>query len=554
MNSLLLWLIGLLAPVWRGLGADPRAVKLIVATKLRVSDRTSTKTLSGTKKKKTGKWAEALSYLMLLFIGGILVLFMIRIDHLPTALGAGYVILAVYLAMLLILELSESIFDTRDVTVLLSRPITDMTFALARGLFVFTYSVKMMLVMTIIPFGYLAMTSPLELPIFLVATTALTVMSTVTVLIFYQYLLRKLSANRFKKLLGTIQIAFSGFFISLYLAPQLIGNIDENAAGLRIVGEVYGFAFPSFWVAAWHDLGAEATALSYVQAGLGVFAFIAAVYLYRTQAGGYGASLMQLRGSGSAEEPGRDAEAAPPGADTALTATPLGDRLAGLFTRPGLERASFRYHWAMMLRDRSFKAKVYPALVLVPLFIIFFILKDSSGDAPEATSSNLLLGLYYMTMTVISPLAQARLTATPGAGWLWAVHPLPRRGAVVYGQYMASLSQFYLPTFLLALPLFIYQAGPGFLPDILLAMGVSIVAGAIYQYLEKNPPFSTAADGKRMGNIGAMIGVLLFAGVAGAAHYFLSMAPYGVWIGLAVAWAAAVGSLWGLRRVTGSYN
>ncbi|OAV42791.1 hypothetical protein [Lewinella sp. 4G2] len=556
MNKLFVWLIGLFGPLWERAGADPRAVKLIVATKLKVSDRVPKGMNYGARKKKPSKWMEFFSYFMMALIGLVVVVLLFKFDHQPTALGIGYSVIGIYLCMMLVLELSDSIFDTRDVSVLLSRPISDFTFALSRGLFVFAYAAKMMLSMALPPFICLAFIAPLQLPIFFLATTAITVISTVGILSFYQFLLRKLSTATLKKVLSTTQMLFSGFFIMIYLGPQLASGIDDSYYGIRLVGETAGFIFPSFWIGAWHDLGAGATTLSYVQAGLGLATVILASVVYRSQAQGYAAGLLKLGSSGSAVQ-----ETEPDGdtpvntqTDTGPRKPSLGDRLAVLFTRPGIERASYKFHWAMMLRARSFKNKVYPTLLFAPFFVVFFMIRDGFSGGDGIFGSSLLFGLYYMMMTVITPLGQARIAEKPSAAWVWQVHPLPNRGPVAYGQYMASLSQFYLPTFLITLPLFLYQGGLGFFPDVLLAMALSIVAGALFQMLERTLPFSRAIDNNRMSNIGAVIAVFLFAGLAGFGHYLLRQLPYGIWFGLVGAVIAGFISLYWLRRMKGSFE
>ena len=545
MNKLLVGFIGWFAPLWRQLGADPRAIRHILLAKLRVSDRTLRIT-GGGEKVKEGNGAAIMVYVFLGLIGLFSLIFIFANPHLPTALSIGYTLTGVYLTMLLIMEFSENVYDTGDASILLSRPISEETFSLAKGLYVFTFSLKMMLAMSILPFIAVAVKAPLHLPIFVVASIAVATLATAGVLTFYQLLLRKLSTETFKKVISTLQMVISASIFMVYLIPQMISGSDgEGLTDIRLIGEWVGFLSPTFWIAAWHDW-AEPTTYSYLQMGLGVVAVLVAGIAYRAQAGGYTDALMDLRGASSVSEAEDTADAATGG--TVVGDSPWRERFARWFTRPGVERASFRFHWSMFLRSRSYKTKVYPTLVFAPLFVVFFILRDAFGsDQDNFFSGSLLFGLYYLSLTVITPLGQARMSDKPEAAWIWAAHPIAHRGPVIYGQYLASLAQFFLPTLAIIIPLFVYQGGLALIPDIMLAMGVAVIAGVVYQSEEETLPFSMAVSSQQMNSFGAFLAVAVVAGIAGVGHYFLRFIPYAIWIAAPLVWLAAYACLQWLR-------
>ena len=146
MNRLLLWSVARLAPVWQRLGADPRALRLILPSKMKIGDR-SLKVMGQTQGKASNY--AILIYLFLLLFGGFFLILYIASDDKATGIGLIFTFISVYLGFMLVTEMSETLFDTRDLTLLYSRPVSDATLSLSRGLYIYLFASKFVLPLTV---------------------------------------------------------------------------------------------------------------------------------------------------------------------------------------------------------------------------------------------------------------------------------------------------------------------------------------------------------------------------------------------------------------------
>ena len=548
MDKLFLWFIGLLDGVWRRLGADPRSVRLLVQAKMRIAGR-PTRVLGKQQDK------SSLIYLLyiMMFLGGLAIPFAYWLgDHPPTVLGISYSFVMLYFAFIIIAELSDQLFDERDVMLLLSRPVSDRTLGLARGLWVGSTIAKFFF-FVFLPVGVLILVvDPLRWPLFLLGVLCCFVMLVGGVLLLYMGLFNRLSPKRFREVIGYVQMVAGFFFAIIYILPQFFtGDYDPDGEGWRWVGEWTGYLFPGLWAAALFDVEGWAAGNfnTILQAALAVGGAAGAGVYYIKQADNYGTQLVNLRMDGGEPE-----EAPEPGTDgpTVPVASPLRRRLGTLFTRPGVERATFNFHWAMMTRSLAYKQALYPALASIPVFILFFAFRDyaRSEDGAEMNIFFTLFGLYYCGLALVMPLSTARTTTQPEAGWLWLVHPTENHlGSIKYAQTMAGFVLYLLPIVLIVYPVFLWLGGWALLDDILLSLGVNLIAVVTYQSMDNILPFSKTKEEAGTNQFVPLIGMMAVAGFGGVAHYALQrFLPWAMLPAAVLAVGVAVVMVVALRR------
>ncbi len=446
MNKLFVWLVGLAAPLWQRLGADPVALKLILSARLKMSDRGS-RVLN--QQQATGGGYEWIMYLVFLFFGLVALAAFFLIPHTPTAMGLVYSVMMVYLGLILVMEMSETLFDPRDLYLIMSRPVNNITFSLSRALHVASligkYALIILFPLTVaLPF----FANPLLLIPHLLGGVLLVIFIVGGTLALYLTLLRRIPPARFRKMIGYLQMVFSTVFVFIYLAPNILDSTDIDPKSLQLVGEAWGFVFPGLWLGAlwgYADLLAG-NWMMWAQTLLAVGGAAGAMLYYVGQSRGFGERLLEMSLAGSQEE-----ETAVPRQknDRDVSGSPWRDRLGPWLTKPGLERASFNFHWSMMSRTMAFKQRVYPGLVFVPIMIFIFFLRDAFNDGVDfrESSGQLLIGLYYVSIALITPLTNLRITDKIQTGWIWQVTPYASRtGPVSYGQLAAATSQFLVPT------------------------------------------------------------------------------------------------------------
>ena len=544
MNSLLLWSVGRLAPVWKSLGADPRALRLILASKMKIGDR-SLKVLGQAQGKSSDY--TLLIYCFLFLIGIFFVFLYLAVDDRATAIGMIFTFISVYLGFMLVTEMTDTLFDTRDLTLLYSRPVSDATLSLSRGLYVYLFASKFVLPLTV-PLGLaLLYLAPLLVPVYVLLCILLTVIVVSMTLGLYLTLLRRMSPDRLRRVLGYLQVALTTLFIVLYQLPNLINltGSGDDMFGLRIVGTIWGFGWPGFWLGGVWDSVAHfgQRPLSLVQGLLGIGAAAAGVRYYVSQGRNYGSQLMGMRMAGSEPVDNTAGTEAAPHRFARYRAW-----WGRLTTRPGPERGSYRFNSALMARDFQYKQQVYPGLLIPLLVAVGFAGRRLFVGAEAMEGGAVIISLYIFAFLIVSPLLSARLSANFRAAWVWQTNPVEKLNLILYGQLMAVVGLFFVPVGLLVYVCVVITAGTAVFDDILLSLAVILLASAIFQYTERSLPFSREKNDGGFQAIGPMFLILILGSLAGWAHYGLTFIPYGVALGTVVAWSLCLLALRGLRR------
>ncbi|MEL7161615.1 MAG: hypothetical protein AAFN92_12725 [Bacteroidota bacterium] len=519
MNKLLIWLVGLAGPFWRQLGADPRATGLILRAKLLMDDRGGS--VMGRQKTSQKKGMEWLLYGMLTLFGALLIILPIFIEDTPTAIGLVYCAWMVYIGLMLITEMSENLFDQRDLYVLLSRPINSVTLSLARILHIAAFSAKFALCLGVPTGIYLAVAEgiPALLVYGLLGVLAVAITMTGT-LVFYLILLRRVPPERLKKFVGYFQMVATGFFFFAYQIPNLFGGEFEMLGGVQLVDAPWGFAFPGLWLGGLYKtlLLQGPGALALVQGLLGLTAATVGGWFYVRQSRGYVNNLLALRevGSGGAPEVNQPATVGEKGFS-------FREWFALRLTRPNLERASFRFHWNMMTRSMGFKQRTLPSLVYLPILLLIIIFRDAfrEGDYTFGTGTVIVL-LYFIAWIVVIPLTQAKISEQYKASWIFLATANPVPGRVHYGQLLAVLCMFFVPTALVIYPLVLLVWGGGLLADIFLSAGGVALVTLVYHFLDKDLPFGRAKEDAKFSNFGPFLLLGILASGLGGLHYLIS--------------------------------
>lgn len=534
MNKLFTWIVGLANPLWRSLGADPHAIRLILTAKLIMDDRSGVVMGRQQAQKKGMEW---LIYFILIILGGGLGAMTYFMDDLPTAIGIVFSVCIVYIGLLLVTEMSENLFDQRDLYVLLSRPINDLTLSMARILHIGVFSAKFALCLAgpaIIAVGFRA--GILGVLVYFILSIMSIVITMTGTLVFYLLLLRSVPKHRLKQIVGYFQMVATGIFFFAYQIPNLMGDSFDGLSDIVLVDDPFGFLFPGFWLGGLFKLltFSGPGSLAILQGGLGLVAAVGGLWFYVRQSRGYISSLLALKEVGSSEGPETDEL-------QAVKGSPWRDRFANWFTTPDLSRASFRFHWNVMLRDMGFKQRTYPGMVYLPVLMVILTLRDSfSGENFTLGESTVFMLLYFVAWILVVPLAQTKISENYRASWIFMATGNAFPGRLRYGQLMSVICMFFIPTALVVYPLVMVVWGLQYWLDILMSMSNVLLATFIYHALDTGLPFGRSKEDSQFSNLGPLFLVGIFASIAGFGHYFLS-GFFWIKVGLAVlAW----GGVW----------
>lgn len=543
MNKLFLWLVSLLNPLWRQFGADPKALDLILAAKLKMDDRGG---FAMGRRQKKQKNMEYLTYFFVGLMGAALLVVFTMTKDVATAVGLGFCVWVCYIGLMLITEMSENLFDQRDLYVLLSRPINDFTLSISRILHITVFASKFGLSLGVPTFVYLGIFEGVwpALAYFLVSILTIVITMTGT-LVFYLVLLQRVPSDRVKKIVGYFQIVAAMLFFLAYQLPGLVGDF-VNVENIVLVDTAAGFSFPGLWLGGLYKAMTSTSTgvMAYAQAGLALLAAGAGSWFYLRQSVGYSERLLALRHAGSAG--GNEEKIAAP---AGKTSAPVRDRLAAWFTRPNQERVSFNFHWNMMVRDMTFKQRTYPSLVYLPVILGVTVFRDviTGKEALAIGPGSTLAILYLMMWVVVIPLGQTKVSENYRAAWIFEATPNIYQDRIMYGQVLAVFGMFFVPMALLVYSSMLIFQGLSFLPDIALACSSTIFYAMIYNKIDKAHPFSRSKDDTKFQNFGPFLLVGLLGGLFGVVHYGLQFLPYAVTVGAVVSWLILIGWVTYLR-------
>ena len=380
----------------------------------------------------------------------------------------------------------------------------------------------------------------------LVGVVAIVLIMTGT-LAFYLLLLQSIPSHRVKKIVGYFQIFATLIFFTAYQLPSLLGDV-RSIAGIILVDRPYGFAFPGLWLG---GLFKTITSLSvgplgYAQAALALGAAGAGSWYYLRQSRGYADRLLSLKLSSGA------APAATSGTKPVARRAPVREWLASWLTANNQERVSFRFHWNMMLRDMTFKQRVFPALVYLPVVMVATVFRDvfRKGETVDFGDNVVLLLFYFVMWIVVIPLGQTKVSDDYRSSWIFeaTANPYPQR--IEFGKLMAVIGMFFLPTALIYYPAALWFFGWAYWSDLLLAIGNTLLFSMIYSGLDTGHPFSRSKEDSKYQNLLPLFMVGIVGSALGFGHYYLRALPYAIPVATVGVWAILFYWFYWMRRVT----
>lgn len=287
-----------------------------------------------------------------------------------------------------------------------------------------------------------------------------------------------------------------------------------------------------------------------MQAGLALIALVFGWWFYIRQSSDYGDNLLQLKRSSS--NTAEDDSAEPLTSASKFTFSPRswwGRRL----TSPGLERASFNFHWRMMSRDLDYKQRTYPSIVLFPVLALGLLGNFSSETAEDAADlgaeqAGLLILLYMLVVTILQPLISTKVSKDYRASWIFMAHGREDSRGMRYGQFMAVNAMFLFPMAVIVYSITVFFWGVEIIPDILLSLAVTLLIGYMVTEADTSPPFSLTKDGGMGKSIGPMILAFILTPIFGFGHYFLGWFPYVIPVATIIGWGILAGLWWNMKK------
>jgi len=545
MIRLILKVFDLLAWLVRLCGADYQQFRALLETKVTLDFRRQMGGIHRADAKKTTQpflWA-----LVGHAVFGCVTLIFLWVPADVPLLGmtALFSFLMCLLGLSLVADFTNVLMDTTELAIVSPRPVAARTLYVARVAHICTYLGLLGLSFSLAPaIGGALRWHPLFPPVFIGTLLLALCFLVFAVNLFYFITMRVVSLEKFRDVVLYAQMAMMVVVMGGYqLLPQLANFRDPNVIRQwDLSSEWWIYLYPPCWMAGPMELlcgqrGCESlalTALAVTVPALGL------VCVARFLSPGFHRALSRMDAA-EAQQKGR---AESRGRASLLRA--LGRRVC----RRAEERAAYDLTWDIAGRDRSFKLRIVPMLVMGFVFGLAMLFGHrSTGEAMgQLMRGKMYLFPLYMCSAFIGMTAmQVRYSDRYEAAWVYFALPIENPGIVARGAFKAVIVRYATPAFLIFAALLVWLRGPGCLDDLALAACVALLSGLVHDYFHGRVfPFSEKLkamqqSGRMVKTMGAMYLLMAF----GVLHYLLTFLPGGICGGIVL---IAFCDWWLLRR------
>ena len=335
----------------------------------------------------------------------------------------------------------------------------------------------------------------------------------------YLAILKIVKAERFQNVISSFQIAFSIIIVVFFYLIQ--GVVKRLVTQDLDINNYSWIKFtPSYWLAAcwsWIGINSSASSDTYFFSALAVIIPFLSLYVtLKWLSPTFARKLGAIDG----------VETEHSIASRKTNSGRLYQIFANLFNTGNAAKAGFIITWLQTARSRTFKMRVYPALVYIPAYFLYLLLMDDQPlktvwrDLPE-TKQYLTL-LYMSAFALIQAMNYVTMSDQYKAAWIYYSSPIESPGNVLAGAYKALWIKYYLP-FITLIGLFVlYVWGISFLPDVMLAtINVTLFSLCVMRIGNKSFPFSTMEQMKNTGGkvVVRILSTFFLIGILAFSHY-----------------------------------
>lgn len=534
MNKFLLFLILLPKKLWTALGADVPHIRAILKVKLMLDDRRPmTMGRQQQVKKKPVRFMTALSVFMSMIIGFMYIIPLMMEDTFM-GLWLYFTLFLLMLSFMLISDFSTVLFDTRDKSILLPRPINERTLLLSRLLHMFIYLFRIVFPMSLAGWIVLGISKGWMAAVwFPFMIIMMTVVALFLVNACYLLILRFAKPGKFKDVVNYFQIIFSiMFFACVYLMPRAINN--EGFIQLKHTDFVWAQFTPTYWLAAAFTW-VEADKLSSLTKWLSVLSIVGPLVLVWLTVKYLSPSFAKR--IGNIDVVNTETESTKPKAIDQKTKGEFYLKLANWLNKTQIGKAGFSIAWLQTSRSRNFKMRVFPSFGFVPVYFFYLITMNNKSSISETwaslpETSTFVLLLYMTSFVVMNLLVMLVQSDQYKASWIYYSSPIALPGEVMLGAFKAVWVKYFLPMFTIVSCFVIYVWGLKAILDVVLALiNITLFAMGILRVAYRRLPFSAMEQMNEKGNrFFKTMFIMILPTSLGFGHYLTTTNPWLWWM------------------------
>jgi hypothetical protein len=351
----------------------------------------------------------------------------------------------------------------------------------------------------------------------------------------YLFILRFTTPDRFKNIIGYVQIVFAVTIMAGYqILPRMMDWTEELHFSMT---ESWWYTLiPPYWFGvAFNTLTTGGDGMHWLTGALAFLLPIGSILLVvKYLAPSFVQRLAMISGAdaGSSEKP----------VPTVAQSNGYSHFVANLVTRGSQERAGFLFTWKMMLRSREFKLKVYPSIGYMLLLIIGMVVRKGGASRMEADTFHPILVIYLSSFLLVNVLTQINYSEKYRASWMFFITPLEKPGLVISGAAKAAILQLFTLLAGICIVLAALLSGYKTLPNLGLALSNQLLINFLVAYFfAKDFPFSQSpATQAKGGQFVKALMLMVVSALIGLVHYLLFKHP----VAIAIGWVVSISSIW----------
>ena len=443
-------------------GADLNQVRIIVKCKMLMDNR---KVVNPNNVKKEPKYSLWLQYVMYLFFGGIVSVIVVEGKSPYTSMLIAYSFLMFMLVINMISDFSTVLFDTRDNTIIIPRPVSEPTYLLARIAHITSYILGFTIAFSIIPMLVILFKfNPLAAIIFFINALLSAIFSVFITHLLYLGLMKITSGERFKDIIAYFQIGITIFMMGGYqLLFRAIGRI-KNFSIDTVNWWVY--LIPSSWMAGSNEafISFHLTMFSVVSIFLSIVVpWFGLWMVVKILAPGYSEKLAIM-------EQGESKKVSDHNESFSLSRG-----LAKIVTRTQIESAVFQALWKVAGRDRKFKQTTYPMFGSIFVFVFIMAFNSRNSEINFVTTNGFLVFLYFPLFFLFVVSTSLKYSDNFKSAWIYKTMPIEKPGEIVSATLKAIILKLFLPVYFVVNGSLIYFRGFGFIGHILIGFLLCLI-------------------------------------------------------------------------------
>ncbi|MCH1960506.1 MULTISPECIES: hypothetical protein [Romboutsia] len=409
-------------------------------------------------------------------------------------------------------DFSSVILDINDKDILETKGVDVKTLNAAKFTHIFIYMTLLSLSISIaailcsirygIKFILLFILNIFLINVFMIIVTA----------IMYFVILKLFSGERLKDALN----AFQALFILVFILGYQVVARAFTFVDLQFVYEpkFWNLLLPPMWFGSSFNLlyNIDVNNLIIIMSGLAIVVPIVSIFVYVKLIPRFEYNLQKLNDNTYVNKKFKEK---------------LSIKVSKLICKDKEERAFFNFVYDVLKKDREFKTKVYPSLVMgafMPFLMMISSFRSDNNFLTELRSEPSYLLMYFFVLMSQSILTTLKFSKEYEASWIYDILPINNKKNIYTAAFKASIYLLVLPLFILMSIGFIIILSPKVIVDLAIGFVATVLSSMItFKLNEKHMPFTCEYQNTNTAsNIGTMIKSMVFVGVIALGHFLLS--------------------------------